>query len=262
VALALACFAAAADDPLVPSPKPGTLIIVGQAPGDGRQRLSLIYGWDRKTAEPHLLSSERSVVVGDLHAIAFAPAARYYLSRNRNMLIQADKKGEEVVYRHTTYVRDLVLDDRDNVYFSEASGAGGDGKIYRVVPIGGANPDRAELICTVPLGDVGGFWAGDFAFGRLPLGGLDTDMLYLSSGNKVPASIYRMTRKAGAWGKPEVIFGVETSIQGLVMTGPRDAYFVSDNQVFQLTNFSELKAVLTLPAVERLSDLTIAPAQP
>jgi hypothetical protein len=260
--LTLVSFAAPADDPLASAPKPGTLIIVGQGRAEGRRIESLIYGWDRKTAEPRLLSRQRSVIVGEFHAIAFAQAARYYLSGNRNMLIRADKDGEEVIYRHPTYVRDLALVDQNDVYFSEASGAGGDGKIYRLVPNEGANPGRAELFCAVRLVDVGGYWAGDFAFGRHARGGSDTDTIYLSSGNRVPASIYQMTRKAGAWGQPEVVFGAETSIQGLVMSGPRDAYYVSKNQVFQLTNFVKLKAVLTLPAVERLSDLTIAPEQP
>jgi hypothetical protein len=63
-----------------------------------------------------------------------------------------------------------------------------------------------------------------------------------------------MIRKAGAWGKPEKVFEAESSIEGLVMIGPREAYFVSGNQVFRVTDFSEMKAVLTLTGVGRLRD--------
>jgi hypothetical protein len=90
---------------------------------------------------------------------------------------------EEVVYTHTTYVRDLAFafDKAGNLglYFSEATGAGGNGKIYKI------EDSTASLFYEVKLADVGGFWAGDFAFD-------DKNNLYLSSGNRVPASIYKV----------------------------------------------------------------------
>ena len=258
--LVLTSFGMAAENPPVASAEPGTLLVLGEAKANGGQRESLGYAWDRKAEKPALLFSQRSLLVGDLHALAYArDGRRYYLCRNRFAIVRADPDGERAFFTHHTYVRDLALDDRGDVYFSEASGAGRDGKVYRVVPAADAAP-AAVLVCTVRLQDVG-YWAGDFAFGRTVDGGLDTDTLYLSSGNLVPASIYRMTQKDGAWGKPERLFSDKMSISGLVLTGPREAYFVSGNRVFRLADFREAQVVLTLPDVSRLSDLTIVPAE-
>jgi len=92
----------------------------------------------------------------------------------------------QVVYEHHTYIRDLAWGpgtvvgnvSYPDLYFSEATGAGGNGKIYRLTNRG------AELYYEVRLEDVDGFWAGHFTFAG--------DILYLSSGNRVPASIYRV----------------------------------------------------------------------
>jgi hypothetical protein len=153
-------------------------------------------------------------------------------------------------------VLDLALDNDDKVFFSECS-ASGDGKIHRVRPAIGGATAKAELACTVRGKDVGP-WAGDFAFGLTSEGGLDVDVLYLSSGNIVPSSIFRMTRKDGEWGKPERVFQATMRISGLVMTGPREIHFVSGTQVFRLTDWKNTKAVLTLPGVS-LRDLAIVP---
>jgi len=97
--------------------------------------------------------------------------------------------AEDAIYTHTTYIRDVavafVRDEpgRWHLYFSEACGACGDGKIYRIEDDG-----TVSLFFEVPLEEVGGFWAGDFAFN--PFNSL---VLYLSSGNKVPAHIYRVS---------------------------------------------------------------------
>ncbi|HDI31867.1 MAG TPA: hypothetical protein ENF80_03520 [Thermofilum sp.] len=93
----------------------------------------------------------------------------------------------EVIYEHNTYIRDLAWGpgikttkvQHPSLYFSEASGAGSNGKIYRLTDRG------AELYYEVKLEDVDGFWAGHFTFAG--------DVLYLSSGNRIPASIYKVT---------------------------------------------------------------------
>ncbi len=90
---------------------------------------------------------------------------------------------EEVVYTHTTYIRDIAFAFDSNgelgLYFSEATGAGGDGKIYRI------EDGYATPYYDVKLADVDGSWAGDFAFDA-------ESNLYLSSGNRVPARIYKV----------------------------------------------------------------------
>lgn len=93
---------------------------------------------------------------------------------------------EEVVYEHTTYVRDIAFgpeppgvtpgpgERRLTLFFSEATGAGG-GKIYY---LDGRN--RPVLYYEVHMP-----WAGDFAFD-------EEGVLYLSSGNRVPAKLYKV----------------------------------------------------------------------
>ena len=86
--------------------------------------------------------------------------------------------GDGVIYTHRTYVREVAFGPGPALYFSESSGATADGKIYRLnaamVPV---------LYYTVRLGQVGGFWAGHFAFS--PAG-----RLFISSGNIVRARIW------------------------------------------------------------------------
>ncbi len=146
----------------------------------------------------------------NLYSFAFhpyVPEKLYYVNANENKIYRSSEtytgwSREEVVYDHDTYVRDLAFDlDRDGdlvLYFSEATGAGADGKIYRI------EDDAPVLYRTIVLSDVNGFWAGDFAFG-------EDGTLYLSSGNRVPASIY----KVDEWGVQEIFTDSEEPIKGL-----------------------------------------------
>jgi hypothetical protein len=251
--------------PVAPPEKPESLLVLGCDKLFRHDSHSLGWAWDRKSKNPPLLFKRRSRVVGELHAYASSrkhPGRNYYLCANRFEVIQEDGNGEMVLFKHTTYVRDLGLDEEDNVHFSEATGAGGDGKIYRIKPGKGRGGATAELVCTVPIRDLGGFWAGNFAFGRTEKGALDTSTLYLSSGNMIPSSLYRMTRKNGSWGKPERLFGATTTIMGLVVTSPNELYYVSDKQVLRLTDFKTLKSVLTLPDAARLWRISLIPNPP
>jgi hypothetical protein len=118
----------------------------------------------------------------------YVPEKLYYVNANEDKIYRSSETAtgwtrEETVFDHDTYVRDLAFDlDQDGdlvLYFSEATGAGANGKIYRI------EDDAPVLYRTIALSDVGGFWAGDFAFG-------EDGTLYLSSGNRVPASIYKL----------------------------------------------------------------------
>lgn len=81
-----------------------------------------------------------------------------------------------VAFEHEAYVRCVRFRAEDSMlYFSEVSG--GYGKIYRLAD------GRAELYYLIRLEDVDGFWAGYFDLGK-------DGALYLSSGNRMPASIY------------------------------------------------------------------------
>ena len=147
----------------------------------------------------------------NLYSFAFhpyIPEKLYYVNANENKIYRSSQAhtgwtAEETVYDHDTYVRDLAFDlDQDGdlvLYFSEATGAGANGKIYRI------ENDAPVLYRTIALSDVDGFWAGDFAFG-------EDGTLYLSSGNRVPASIYKVSE-----GEVQEIFtDTEEPIKGLV----------------------------------------------
>ncbi len=155
---------------------------------------------------------------GSLHSFTFHPGVLeklYFVNANLNNIYLTAETGSgwsvaTTVFTHTTYVRDIAFAfDQDGdigLYFSEATGAGGDGKIYR---LDGAS---ATPFYTVRLSSVDGFWGGDFAF--------DYDgNLYLSSSNIIPASIYKVTSGTGVVTK---IFESKTGcIAGLVY---RDGY--------------------------------------
>ena len=126
-----------------------------------------------------------------LYSFAFhpeIPEKLYYVNANEYKIYRTHQISlgwalEEVVYTHDTYIRDIAFafdsDGELGLYFSEATGAGGDGKIYRI------EDGSATLYYEVKLADVDGSWAGDFAFDA-------KSNLYLSSGNRVPARIYKV----------------------------------------------------------------------
>ncbi|MCP4366312.1 MAG: hypothetical protein GY800_13595 [Planctomycetes bacterium] len=118
---------------------------------------------------------------GSLYSVAFSPdGVLYYCNANDNKLFRWIGDKPYLVYQHTTYIRDVAFDKLGRLYFSEASGAGADGTIYRMKEDG-----VLEKYLNVPLNKVDGYWSGDFAFS--PNGDL-----YISSGNRIPAMIYKV----------------------------------------------------------------------
>ncbi len=122
-----------------------------------------------------------------IYSFLFAPwdADRLYFVNANESKIYVKKLGpgapaESVVHTHSTYVRDIEVDRDGSMYFSEATGAEGVGKIWRLHGDGSTN-----LYYEVLLARVDGFWSGNFCF--------DADgVLYLSTGNRVGASVYRV----------------------------------------------------------------------
>jgi hypothetical protein len=245
-----------------PAPaEPGSILIVGESAQDQRgQRPSMVYLWNGRKRDTLVLQAPRQAQrVGVAKCMAInRDGQEYLLNGNRNTIVRVDKGGETTVFTHATYVRDVALDNADDIYFSEASGAGNGGKIYRLRADKG-KPATAELVCTVPLANVR-FWAGDFAFGRQAGGTVDPDTIYLSSGNLVGASVYRMTRQADGWTRPQQVFQAKTTIGGLLLASPREAYYVTGNRVFRLTDLQNPEVVLTLPAGSHLTDLLLLPS--
>lgn len=170
---------------------------------------------------------------GNIYSFAFHPGVPeklYFVNANENKIYRTHMRSdgyyfpEETVYTHDTYVRDIAfaLDDSGDLrlYFSEATGAGANGMIYRLETNGTAAP-----FYVVRLSDVGGSWAGDFAF--------DTEgNLYLSSGNRIPASIYRVRSGTGA---VEVVYTDNTEpIKGLVVKDGAIYYANWRNTIYKL----------------------------
>lgn len=151
---------------------------------DGGETLGSVYRYDTATGGVTVIYTRPSQ---RLYSFAFAPWAPhilYFVNANDTKIFKKDlsvsPSSEVVVYTHSTYVRDVAVTNDGALFFSEATGAGADGRIWRLEGDG-----TTTLYYTVSLPTVGGFWRGDFTF--------DPDgFLYLSNGNKVPASIYRV----------------------------------------------------------------------
>jgi len=140
---------------------------------------------------------------GRIYSVAFSNTGRlYFVNANEKVVYRVIKifwfTFTIRIYTHSTYVRDIAFDSYNNLYFSEATGAGTNGKIFKI------ESGSPILFQEVELSEVGGFWAGDFTF--------DTQgNLYISSGNRVPASIYRF--RDGTW--EEVFTDDSDPIKGL-----------------------------------------------
>ncbi|MCP4153511.1 MAG: hypothetical protein GY757_37635, partial [bacterium] len=119
---------------------------------------------------------------GGIYAAAIGHGGSLHYSDANGTKIYRLLNGQPFeVYSHTTYVRDIGFDEQGSLYFSEASGAGGDGIIYSL------KDGQSSIFCRVEISKVRGFWSGNFAF--------DPDgRLYISSGNTSGGTLYRMDK--------------------------------------------------------------------
>ena len=91
--------------------------------------------------------------------LAMSPDGTVYFSNaNDNNLYKLDGNSEVLVYTHDTYLRSVEFDTQGRLYFSEATGGGNDGLIYKL------ENSQKQLFYQVKLSEVDGFWAGTFAF--------------------------------------------------------------------------------------------------
>ncbi len=114
-------------------------------------------------------------------------------------------QAPEIVFTHTTYVRDLAFGPDGALYFSESHGTADDGKIYRL------EGKNAILFYEVKLADVAR-WFGNFSFD-------ENGVLYLSQGNVVGARLWRVEQ-----GMPKEVYRATGSVIGFEIRENRVLY--------------------------------------
>lgn len=197
----------------------------------------------RPGTERLMLSLKYTRPSGRLHSLAFPGGGKAQcVNANRRDLFEVDGISEDVYFTNTTYIRDVAYDSRLRFYFSEASGSGADGVIYRFDPA----TKRKTRFVTVPLSEVDGAWAGDFAFDS-------EDRLFVSSGNQLPSSIYEHVN-----GHYVERYTHAECITGLAFSDSGTAYFTNNGDtLYSLDNFRERRTVYRNPGDIRLSDVAI-----
>ena len=181
---------------------------------------------------------------GNIYSMAVSPRGELYFSNHndRNLLVLTKDHQEKLVYTHSTYLRDVAFDRKGNLYFSESSGAGGDGKIFCLAG------NRADLAFTVRLKEVDGFWAGDFAFDK-------DGHLWLSSGNRVPANLYMVKNNV-----PRQVFASAGSIAGFCFLQDGSLVFTDWRKTFYRLTVPGfvISEIGTLAQFQWLSDVALA----
>jgi hypothetical protein len=90
---------------------------------------------------------------------------------------------EELVFVNSIPVRDVAFDSQGVLHFSEASGAQSDGQIHQLTNL--ALAPHKSLRQSVPVGQIGGSWFGNFSF--------DPRSLLLVSTGSPPGALYAQT---------------------------------------------------------------------
>ena len=197
----------------ITGPLPPLLIV------NSNQRPGRIYKLENGDLSVFYTRSDRSAYAGNLTLYSAAVSLDgtvYFVDANGDYVFQLDNsRVERPIYKHSTYVRHLGFDPSNHLYFSESTGAGGDGIIFRL------DNGRAVPFYTVRLSEVDGFWAGTFAFDR-------SGSLWLSSGNRVPASLYKVVE-----GRPHKMFTTSSSIMGFCFTSDSEVLYSDQRQTIQ-----------------------------
>lgn len=151
-------------------------------------------------------------------------------------------------------VRRLDSGDLRIYYSADARGAAGEPKIYYLDNAGNPVLYYSVDLATLPACNGSGYWSGHFTFD-------DSNNLYLSSGNHLPASIFRISGAGPdtVTGDVEQIYLRGCDILGLDFIGPKWIYFVSNGIVCQLdleTN-DELEIYASSSSSRNMADLAV-----
>ncbi len=150
---------------------------------DGYQRPGIIYRFDPNTSQETVFYQRPGPGLTNFTLAQF-PNDLYFGYFNTRYIYKVTKTDagwgdEDVVYTHTTYIKDLAIGPDGALYFSEAYGGGRDGIIYRL------EGSTATPYFTVRLAEMGSGWRGDFTFD-------ENGILYLTPGNFSPGRIFRV----------------------------------------------------------------------
>jgi hypothetical protein len=166
--------------------------------------------------KPSVLFRRRS---GKISSIALRARRVFFCADNEGRIYERMGQRERIVFEQKTYIRDVAVDAKGYLYFTEAYGSKSDGRIYKLTPpIDKLGPkDRfrrsARPFYTVQLETVDGCWGGNCAFDS-------RGYLYLSTGNhRVPAFIYRVSMGKGTrYGSPRKIYkNAQGAIKGIAI---------------------------------------------
>jgi beta-lactam-binding protein with PASTA domain len=164
-------------------------------------------------------------------------------------------KAQKEFFNVSADIHKVVIDDHGIVYFSVPASRNEDGAIYRYDPVAGSVDDDPFVV--VRRGDVGGSWDGDFAFASTSESG-SPGTLWLSTGQKVPASIYEVADGV----TPELRFTSGEPIAGLTFAEDGDLYYSDWGQKVYRIEMPGLIAseVVDLPGLQWAADVAVAPA--
>jgi WD40 repeat protein len=181
-----------------------------------------------------------------ISAIAFyRQGEAFYVPANTRRIMRTNGLESRLVYEHTTYVRDIEFDSRGNLFFSEAAGAGSDGRIYLLGYLG-SDDEAGPPWRTIDLDDIDGFWAGHFAFDP-------SDTLFISTGNRVPAAIYES--RAGAFVER---YTLDEPITGFAFQSARRLLMTNHGRaVYALDDFTARSTVLSDGDAGWLNDVAV-----
>ena len=190
-------------------------------------------------------SSSTSEPVSAIAAIAlFGQSEAYFVPANSWLIMMTDVRETRLVYEHDALIRDIAFDSHGILFFSEASGAGGDKRIYRLGFMG--EGEAGPPLKIIKLNEVGGFWAGNFTFEQ-------SDRLFVSTGNRVPSAIYESTATGF-----ERRYSLNEPITGFTFQTARRLLFTSHSQVvYALEGFSVRSTVHTSSRANWLNDVAV-----
>ena len=155
---------------------------------DSKEDPGSIYSVDLQTGALTKIFTKET---GRIYTLAINNKEIYLADQVKKEILETSVYSDQVksIFAHFTNVRDVeirnVQGNTSRIYFSDATGAGGNGVIYYLNGSGGAVP-YYNVGYTLNFTDVYGYWDGYFAFD-------DENNLYLSNGNCKPSSIYKIS---------------------------------------------------------------------